>query len=73
MDLELSAADRAFRDEVRRFLADSVSPAMRRAEALTTGFVSDPDVAAPFFQALAAKGWSVYAWPKEHEIGRAHV
>ncbi len=66
MDLELSAADRAFRDEVRAFLAEAVPPAMRRAEALTTGFVSDPDVAAPFFRSLVGKGWSVYAWPKEY-------
>lgn len=66
MDLDLTAADREFRDEVRRFLAEAVPPAMRRAEALTTGFVSDPDVGAPFHAALSRKGWSVYTWPKEH-------
>lgn len=66
MDLALTAADRAFRDEVRAFLAEAVSPAMRRAEALTAGFVSDPDVGASFHAALVRKGWSVYAWPKEY-------
>jgi acyl-CoA dehydrogenase len=66
MDLVLTAADRKFRDEVRAFLAEAVPPAMRRAEALTTGFVSDPDVAFGFNKALVRKGWSVYAWPKEH-------
>ncbi|HTY68322.1 MAG TPA: acyl-CoA dehydrogenase family protein [Alphaproteobacteria bacterium] len=66
MDLALTAADRAFRDEIRKFLAEAVPPSMRRAEALTTGFVSDPDVARDFHRALAAKGWSVYAWPKEY-------
>ena len=66
MDLELTAADRAFRDEIRAFLAEAVPPSMRRAEALTTGFVSDPDVAFGFHKELVRKGWSVYAWPKEH-------
>lgn len=66
MDLELTPADREFRDEVRRFLAEAVPSAMRRAEALTTGFVSDPDVGAPFHAALLRRGWSVPAWPKEH-------
>lgn len=66
MDLELTAADREFRDDVRRFLAEAVPPAMRRAEALTTGFVSDPDVGEGFHRALQQRGWSVYAWPKEY-------
>src|SRR5215469_9749819 len=66
MDLELTGADRAFRDEIRAFLAESVPPSMSRAEALTTGFVSDPDVAFGFNKHLVRKGWSVYAWPKDY-------
>lgn len=65
MDLTLSPEDLTFRDEVRAFLAEVVTPDMRRAQALSTGFVSDPEIALPFHQALARKGWSVHAWPKE--------
>jgi acyl-CoA dehydrogenase len=66
MDLNLASEDLAFRDEVRAFLRDAVTPDMRRAQALTTGFTSDPEVALPFHQALARKGWSVYSWPKQY-------
>jgi acyl-CoA dehydrogenase len=66
MDLRLNPADLAFRDEVRRFLAEAMSPAIRRAEELTTGFVSDPDVGVQFHRSLLKRGWSVYPWPKEH-------
>ena len=66
MDLHLTAEDVAFRDEVRTFLDEAVTSDMRRAEALTTGFISDPDIAIGFHRALHRKGWSVYAWPNEH-------
>lgn len=66
MDLQLTAADLAFRDDVRRFLANAMTPETRRAEELTTGFVSDPDVGVRFHEALLRRGWSVYFWPKEH-------
>ncbi len=65
MDLNLAPADVSFRDEVRSFLREAVTPDMRRAQALTTGFSSDPEVAFPFHQALARKRWSVPSWPKE--------
>lgn len=66
MDLNLTAADIAFRDEVRAFLAAAATDDMRRAEALTTGFISDPDIAIAFHRALHRKGWSVHAWPTEY-------
>jgi acyl-CoA dehydrogenase len=66
MDLDLSADDLAFRDEVRRFLAANVPDAMRRANDLTTSFLIDPDVSIDFHRALHAKGWSVPHWPREH-------
>jgi acyl-CoA dehydrogenase len=66
MDLSLSATDLAFRDEVRRFLVEAVPPEMRRAEELTTVFISEPEVGTPFHKALHRKGWSVYTWPKEY-------
>ena len=66
MDLSLSPEDLAFRDEVRRFLADNVRPGMGRAIDLTTAFIVDPDVLIDFHRALHRKGWSVPHWPVEH-------
>jgi acyl-CoA dehydrogenase len=65
MDLQLAPSDLKFRDEVRAFLKDAVPPDMKRAQALTTGFTSDPEVAMDFHKALVRKGWSVPSWPKE--------
>ena len=66
MDLSLSPEDLAFRDGVRRFLADNVRPGMGRAIDLTTAFIVDPDVLIDFHRALHRKGWSVPHWPVEH-------
>ena len=65
MDLALSPDDIKFRDEVRAFLKDAVPADMKRAQALTTGFASEPEVAVGFHKSLVTKGWSVSSWPKE--------
>ncbi|HVG50196.1 MAG TPA: acyl-CoA dehydrogenase family protein [Xanthobacteraceae bacterium] len=66
MNLELTPSDLKFRDEVRAFLKDAITPDMKRAQVLTTGFVSEPEVSIEFHRALVKKGWSVFAWPEEH-------
>jgi acyl-CoA dehydrogenase len=66
VDLLLNSEDLAFRDEVRSFLADNVTPDMRRSVDLTTGFLVEPDVLIDFHRALHRKGWSVPHWPVEH-------
>jgi acyl-CoA dehydrogenase len=66
VDLLLNPEDLAFRAEVRGFLADHVTPGMRRAIDLTTGFLIDPDVLRELHRALHRKGWSVPHWPLEH-------
>jgi acyl-CoA dehydrogenase len=66
MDISLSTEDRAFRDEVRAFLAANVPPAMRRVHDLTTGFIVEPEVSIDFHRALVGKGWSVPNWPVEY-------
>src|SRR3954464_1295032 len=66
MDLTLAPDDLKFRDEVRAFLTATVTADMKRDQALTTGFTSEPEVGLPFHKALQKKGWSVSAWPKEH-------
>ena len=66
MDLLLSPEDLAFRDEVRAFLADNLTPDMRRSIDLTTGFLVEPDVTIELHRALHRKGWSVPHWPVEY-------
>jgi acyl-CoA dehydrogenase len=66
MDLLLGPEDLAFRDEVRRLLADHVTPDMRRAIDLTTGFIVEPDVVIELHRALDRKGWAVPHWPVEY-------
>jgi acyl-CoA dehydrogenase len=66
VDLLLNPEDLAFRAEVHRFLADNVTPEMRHAIDLTTGFIVEPDVVRELHRALDRKGWSVPHWPVEH-------
>jgi acyl-CoA dehydrogenase len=66
LDLSLNPEDVAFRDEVRRFLDENVTDAMRRAVDLTTGFLVDPEVLRDFHRALHRKGWAVPHWPVEY-------
>ncbi|WP_313803674.1 acyl-CoA dehydrogenase family protein [Sphingobium sp.] len=63
MDLALDAAQRAFRDEVRAFLDQSLSPELRRGAALTSGVFADPDIARQWQAILETQGWLVYHWP----------
>jgi acyl-CoA dehydrogenase len=65
LDLLLNPEDLAFRAEVRRFLGDNVTPEMRRAIDLTTGFIVEPHVVRELYRALDRKGWSVPHWPIE--------
>ncbi len=59
------AADAAFRAEVRQFLDEALTPAMRLAGRRTTGIFTDAPEARPWFRALARRGWSVPHWPVE--------
>jgi alkylation response protein AidB-like acyl-CoA dehydrogenase len=63
MDLTLSPAQLAFREEVRAFLETALTPAMRHGAALTSGVFAEPDVYRPWQAALEAKGWLTYFWP----------
>jgi alkylation response protein AidB-like acyl-CoA dehydrogenase len=63
MDLALSPAQLAFREEVRGFLDTALTPAMRRGAAFTSGVFAEPDVYRPWQAALEAKGWLTYFWP----------
>jgi acyl-CoA dehydrogenase len=66
MDLQLSPQNLAFRDRIRAFLEENLTPETRRAASLTTGFIHDPQIGAAFHGALHRKGWSVPHWPVEY-------
>src|SRR5581483_2362991 len=66
MDLEWSAADLAFRDEVRAFFAENLTPEIRKAGALMTSVYADHDLGLKWQRILAKKGWAAPAWPVEY-------
>jgi len=65
MDFHLSPADEAFRNEVRRFLDESLTDELRLAGRRCGGIYSDYPVAIRWFRTLAENGWSTPAWPVE--------
>ncbi|WP_204322207.1 acyl-CoA dehydrogenase family protein, partial [Streptococcus pneumoniae] len=52
--------------EVRSFIAEHLTPEIRRAQALTPSVFSDPEIIAPWQKALHAKGWVAPGWPRDH-------
>jgi alkylation response protein AidB-like acyl-CoA dehydrogenase len=63
MDLTFSAEERAFEQEVRDFIAQNLTPEMRRATALTPSVFSDPEIGMAWQRALHKKGWAAPGWP----------
>ncbi len=63
MDLEWSATDLAFRDEVRTFLEDKLTPELRRARRLMTSVYADHDASMKWQRILHDKGWAAPSWP----------
>ena len=66
MDLDFSAADRAFRDQVRAFLDTHLTPDLRLAGRRMTSVYSEYDVAMKWHRILHAKGWVAPSWPREY-------
>ena len=65
MDAQLSAEDRAFRDEVRTFLAEKMPEHIRRQTELTPSYVSKEDTRA-WHKILYEKGWIAPNWLPEY-------
>jgi acyl-CoA dehydrogenase len=63
MSLALTDADRGFRDEVRAFLQEHLTPDLVRASRLGTSVFSEPDIAGRWQRALHGRGWVAPAWP----------
>jgi alkylation response protein AidB-like acyl-CoA dehydrogenase len=66
MDLQWSAADTAFRDEVRCFLDEKLTPELRNAGRLMTSVYSDHDASMEWLRILHERGWAAPAWPVEY-------
>jgi len=62
----MSAADAAFQDEVRAFIAEELTDEMREAGRLNASSFSDFTISQRWYQALYKKGWAARSWPAEH-------
>jgi alkylation response protein AidB-like acyl-CoA dehydrogenase len=66
MDLAWSATDTAFRDEVRAFLQDKLTPELRLAGRLMTSVYADHEASMEWQRILHERGWAAPAWPVEY-------
>ncbi|HZZ88948.1 MAG TPA: acyl-CoA dehydrogenase family protein [Caulobacteraceae bacterium] len=66
MDTALSAADSRFRDEVRAFLAEKLSPDLRAAAARQAGVFADAELNRVWHAILYRRGWIAPSWPAEY-------
>ncbi len=66
MDVNMSAEDTAFRDEVRAFFDEKLTPDMREASNLTSGVFAEFEIGRRWHKALYEKGWIAPSWPEEH-------
>ena len=66
MDLMWSAQDLAFRDEVRAFLDEKLTPDLRSAGRLMTSVYADHEASMAWQAILHERGWAAPAWPVEH-------
>ncbi|HUD51616.1 acyl-CoA dehydrogenase family protein, partial [Parvibaculum sp.] len=66
MDLHFTREDAAFRDEVRAFLDEKLTPELKEAGKLTTSVFTDKQWNLAWQKILYEKGWVAPAWPVEY-------
>jgi acyl-CoA dehydrogenase len=66
MNLDLAPQDVAFRDEVRAFLAEHLTPELQLAQDMTTTVFAEPEITGEWHRKLHARGWVAPLWPREH-------
>ncbi len=66
MNFALSSADNAFRDEVRAFLVESLTPELQLAGSRMTSVYADHASQMAWQAKLHARGWAAPAWPVEY-------
>ena len=64
MDIGLSDADKAFRDDVRGFIADRLPPDIKRR--VEGGLALDREDYVTWHKVLYERGWAAPAWPREY-------
>src|SRR6516165_12815763 len=64
MDLRYTAAELAFRDELRAFFHDNLPGDIR--ERMRLGHMPSKDDIVRWQRILNQRGWAAYSWPKEH-------
>jgi len=65
MNVTLSADDLAFRDQLRAFLKDRLTPDLVRSTRLNTSVFSDPAPSLRWHRELHRQGWVAPLWPVE--------
>lgn len=63
MDLQLSQEELNFRDQVRSFLDEKLTPDLRRAGRLMTSVYADHQASMAWQAILHERGWAAPAWP----------
>ena len=66
MDVTWSRRDLEFRDEVRAFLDEKLTPELRHAGHLMTSVYADHDASMAWQAILHERGWAAPAWPVEY-------
>lgn len=66
MNLGLSDKDIAFREEVRAFLRDNLTPELAAAGKKATSVFVEPEYTLAWQKKLHAKGWAAPSWPEAY-------
>ena len=66
MDIDLSPAETAFRDEVRAFLEHNLPERIRTGAAASPTVFVEPDIGESWNAVLNRQGWLAYQWPQAH-------
>jgi alkylation response protein AidB-like acyl-CoA dehydrogenase len=66
MDLDFSAQDLSFQDEVRAFLKAKLNPRLREGAANTPSVFVEPDITREWQAILHERGWLATSWPAEY-------
>lgn len=66
MNLDLDPEDLAFRDEVRAFIDQALTPELREVGRRATSVFTEKRHSIPWQQILHAKGWVAPSWPVEY-------
>lgn len=66
MNLSFTPDEESFRDEVRSFLADALTPELKRYAARMTSVYAEKPVAMEWQAILNGQGWAAPSWPVEH-------